>query len=357
MQTPLVSIGIVLYNGEEYFPYFFSSLLSQTYQNFELLIQDQSPNGNAQKYIQKYLPEVQNDARVRIDTGENVWHSGGHNACISRMKGAYYLCASYDMWYSNNFLQNLVTEMEKPQNALFGSATGKLYQWNFEEEKCSKPSFFQKTPPLGRTNSIDSCGIGVSSFHHFFDIGQGTEDNGQYHLQEIFGASGALALYRKTALQKIIFRNGETEEYFDTLLHYKNDIDISYRLQWAKEKCLFIPSATVWHHRHIARQNGENGFLQKFFKNESLKPLWVKKSSFFGHLVLLFKNVWQRGFSFPTVFLGGVYVFISNIFLLCTAPSVLLEWKNIRKNWDILRKKRNAMVCIQTPEAIESFFV
>jgi hypothetical protein len=43
-----------------------------------------------------------------------------------------------------------------------------------------------------KANVIDSCGIGITPSHHFYDIGQGEEDNGQYDkLKDIFGPSGA----------------------------------------------------------------------------------------------------------------------------------------------------------------------
>jgi len=357
MSTPLISIGVVLYKGEHYLPFSLKSLLEQSYTNFELILRDQSPNGEAEKYIRKNLPEVVKDPRVQLFTGENKWHSGGHNDCIARMKGEYYLCASYDMVYDPHFLQILVEEMEKPENNEFGSATGKLYRWDFE---CSRCPTGGHDPLLYQV--LDSCGLKAFKNHHFVDMGQGEKDTGQYDGQrEIFGASGALGFYRKRAIVVCInrlskghgspdsYKNGndgeeqKTGEFFDELLHYKNDIDLSYRLQWAGEKCLFIPGAHAWHDRQVGNKGNK-------------KPLWVKASSFWGYFIILVKNVWGRKFSFATNISVLWYLFRAVLFLTLTAPFVFLEWKKIRGEWKKILLKRSAMVIKKTPAEMESLF-
>ena len=94
---PVVTIGLILYKGEKYLPFSIPSLLDQDYPHIEYLFRDQSPNGEAYEFLQKNFAKLLNQKKVHVEKGENLWHSGGHNVLINRMKGAYYIAASYDM--------------------------------------------------------------------------------------------------------------------------------------------------------------------------------------------------------------------------------------------------------------------
>ncbi|MBI5421674.1 hypothetical protein HZA44_00885, partial [Candidatus Peregrinibacteria bacterium] len=58
MQKPLVTIGLVLFKAEHYLKLCLGSLLAQDYPNVEILIRDQSPNGEAYDYIVSALKIV-----------------------------------------------------------------------------------------------------------------------------------------------------------------------------------------------------------------------------------------------------------------------------------------------------------
>jgi GT2 family glycosyltransferase len=94
-------------------------------------------------------------------------------------------------------------------------------------------------------------------------------------MKEIFGPSGALGIYRKTALEDI----ENIGEYFDELLHYKNDVDLAYRLQWAGHKSLFIPEVTCYHARGLGANRKRRG-----------RSAFEKESSALGHQAVLLKN-------------------------------------------------------------------
>jgi GT2 family glycosyltransferase len=248
MAKPLVTIGLVLYKGEKYLKLALESLMAQDYPNVEYLFRDQGPEGEATAFIRTQLPDI--FAKIKIEKGENLMHGGGHNALMRQMKGDYYLCCSNDMLYPPDLVSKLVAEMEKPENQAVGSATPKLMFWDFEKAiNCDLEG--------SKTNRIDSFGIAISHAHRFSEIGAGEEDLGRYdHQTSIFGSSGALSFYRKKALNDVAYinSNGSTE-YYDSLLHYKNDCDLSYRLQWAGWKSLFLSMAKVWHDRFNGNQS------------------------------------------------------------------------------------------------------
>jgi GT2 family glycosyltransferase len=265
--TPLVSIGIVLFHGEKYLPFSLSSLFQQSYQNIEFLIRDQSTNGEATEYIQNNIFSLPKN--ISFKTGENLLHSGGHNTLMRKMKGEYYVCASYDAVYDKNAIQYLVQILE--ENKDFSVAVPKLFHWDFAKVLNGKLQ-------ASKTDILDSAGMIVQKNHEAYDKGYGEADHGRYSVtKEVFGASGAFFMIRKTALQKIAFKNDQQKtEYFDELLHYKDDVDLFYRLRVAGEKCLFVPSAHAWHDRQISSIKKKNDF--------------GKANSLFGHFVFLRKN-------------------------------------------------------------------
>ncbi|MCF7836749.1 hypothetical protein K9N08_01080 [Candidatus Gracilibacteria bacterium] len=319
--NPKVSIGIVLF-GEKYSQEMLPSLVQQDYPNVEFLLLDQEEDKwSASKFIEEKMPAIFHDPRVKIERGRNLWHSGGHNKLIHKALdgGAdYYICGSNDMLYPPDLVSRTIIELEKPEHSKFGSATVKLLQWDFENKK--------------KTKTIDSCGIGIRKSHYFYDRGQGAKDGGQFDQQrEIFGASGALTILRKTALQSIETQNN----FFDEKLHYKNDVDLAYRLQWLGWKSLFIPSVEVFHDRQLNRESSLFQFIEKRRK----VARWAKESSLWGHLVVLEKN-FSANFSWQVKCATRFYNFKKIIYFIFCEPYLLKQFWKIREIKAELRKSR-----------------
>ncbi|MBN1258755.1 glycosyltransferase family 2 protein [Candidatus Peregrinibacteria bacterium] len=343
MSAPKVTIGLVLYKGEPYLKFCLPALLKQDYPHGELLMRDQSPNGEAFEYVKREMPDV--FAKLKIEKGNNRWHSGGHNALIRKMKGQYYFCVSQDMLYGHDFVTKIVEELEKPENRHFGSATCKLMRWDFSLADAGPSERLSRAGDLksSKTDVLDSCGIGITKAHYFFDIGQNEKDRGQYDsARHVFGASGALAVYRKTALNDIAYINAKGEkEYFDELLHYKNDIDISYRLQWAGHPCLFIPNVKVYHDRQVGK------------KKRGPASRWVKGNSFFGQHVVLMKN-YSKGFSLSVRLRTSFRHLLRQLYTLCFEPYLLRQYKILMQCEKEILAKKEAMPRRAAPNHIES---
>lgn len=306
-----ITIGVVLF-GTKYLKKSLPSLVNQNYPNIEYIFRDHEEGKySAYEYIKNSLPEV--FKKVKIIKGKNLFHSGGHNAIISQMSGEYYFCCSNDMLYPNDFVSKMIEGLEK--NPSFSFATCKIMKWDYAHDK--------------KTNIIDSFGIGATQYHHFYDIGQGEEDQGQYdNLKEIFGVSGAACVLTKKALDKIKFYNEKIEknEYFDELIHYKNDVDLSYRLRWAGEKALLIQDVCVYHDRQT----------EKSFN----KPFFIKASSFLGEKILMKKN-YSNEFPIGVRMKTTIYHFLKTAFLLITTPALFKELKKFKKLLPEIKKKKS----------------
>lgn len=325
--APKITIGIVLY-GTKYLTESLPSLLAQSFREFELLLIDQEENlWSATKLIESKLPELQKDPRVKIFQGQNRWHSGGQNFLIRKSKAPLYIVASNDMFYPENFLQQVwQTAKQQKQISIFAP---KIWYWDF--------------PHKVKTRILDSTGLIITRKQKILDRGQGEFDQGQYDKQsEIFGANGACAIFRKTILEKIRFR----AEFFDELLHYKNDCELAYRLCWAGAKALFAPAITCWHDRQFP----ENSFRERF-----QIPRALRLNSFFGHRVLLLKNFSPK-FSWRIKFAKSFYELQKILWLICCEPFLLKAFWQIQKQKRALKEKKSKMIRAITASQMEKFF-
>lgn len=321
---PKVSIGVVVYKGEKYLSQSLSSLFSVNYPGeVEFLLLDYGPDFSAVEEVKKYIPEEKKKAVHLFKSQEKMWHSGGHNYLIRKAKGEYYLCASNDMFYDSNFLTPLVEALEK--NSHFSSATGKLLFWDFENGE--------------KTTRIDSLGMTLSSAQICTDIAQGKDESeAPTQIQEIFGASGALVLYKKHALKKVAHASIVPAQYFDEILHYKDDVDLAYRLQWAGQRSLFVPDSRTWHHRQLAKKTKKTKF--------------DKENSTLGNIVFLYKNFIQRGFSF-SLFLKTALWFLPLSFF---RNGVSIGWTLFMSEKEELSRKKRDMPRNVSAQHFEKFF-
>ena len=327
-----VSVGIVFFRGEKYLPFVLRSLAEQDYPAIEFLFRDQSPNGEVREWVRENLPDFAE--KFEFELGENLFHSGGQNALIERATGDFYFCGSNDIFYPPDFFSKLVAGFEACPRA--GFAMPKLRQWDFEMAGVD----FEKS----LTDRLDSCGIGISRGHRFFDIGQNEVDRGQFDgVGEVFGASGAAMFFRRATLDKIRFEG----EFFDPQIHYKNDVDLSYRLRWAGKKCVFLPGAVAWHDRQLS------GSEENIFQARRRKSSWEKSNSFFGQLAVLRKNFSPK-FSWRTRVCTAVRGFLMRVFVLIFEREILPEirrFAKLRGEFD----RRAVAILKKNPGKIEKF--
>ncbi len=329
---PKVSIGLVLYKGEKYLKPCIKSLVDQDYPNIEFLIRDQSPNAEAYEYIKNEIYGL--SQKLKLERGVNLWHCGGHNALIRRMNGDYYIMCSNDMTYPRDFVSKIIQTLERPENRHYGFATCKLMVWDFDTELAEGQ----------KTNQIDSCGIGITPSHHFYDIGQGEEDKGQYDkMKDIFGPSGALSIFRKTALDDIAYKNQYGRmEYYDSLLHHKGDVDIAYRLQWAGHKCLLIPDIKIYHDRQATNLHQSRLLTKRIVKARTDKPQWVKEDSFLGQQIVMKKN-FIPGFSLSVRLKSFTYKWMSLGYAALFERYLLKQFSTLKEFKEEISDKQNNM--------------
>ena len=122
-----VSIIIPVYNAEKYLEECLSSVLAQTYQDFEVLcVNDGSPD-NCQKILEEYAKK---DNRIRILVQENQGLSGARNTGLDNAKGEYVFFLDADDIIPEYTLETLLKITESTKAQIVASESVKKVQKN-----------------------------------------------------------------------------------------------------------------------------------------------------------------------------------------------------------------------------------
>lgn len=95
--SPLISVTILCYNHEKYISKSIESVLSQTYNNLEIIIVDNASTDNSRKVIEEYMKK---ENRIKFYSLENnLYPSGGTNYAINKCSGEYIAILSGDDYF------------------------------------------------------------------------------------------------------------------------------------------------------------------------------------------------------------------------------------------------------------------
>lgn len=108
-EQPLVSIVMPVYNVEAYLAECISSVLNQTYKNFELIVVDDGSPDKCPEIIDKFAAQ---DPRVVAIHQKNAGVDAARNNGIEAAKGKYIAFIDSDDGYEANYLEVLVENAE-----------------------------------------------------------------------------------------------------------------------------------------------------------------------------------------------------------------------------------------------------
>jgi GT2 family glycosyltransferase len=303
-------ISIVTWNSEESILACIRSVLLQSFTDYRLMIVDNNSSDNTCSLIESFR-----DPRIEVfKKNENTGFCGGHNFAIGNSESEFVLLVNPDIVMQTDYVAKAVATMT--QDHKIGTVCGLLLQDN----------------PTDSTAIIDSAGLdkkrsGIMRMRYH---GVSRADN-QPVKAEIFGADGALPLYRRAMMKDIAF-NGE---FFDELFFaHKEDWDISWRSHTYGWTTIFDPECLAVHPRH--------------FKPESLKvrtkiASHIKIHSVKNQLILLLKNESMISFLRNCIFILPRQIIIF-FYILAFERTSLSAYGFVFNNFDEIMLKRRAIM-------------
>src|SRR5215470_16399293 len=216
-----VAVNIVTFNSAPDIAACLESLRRQLFRDFEIHILDNASSDDTLQIIEPF--DIEYLMRSPVNTG----FCKGHNELVRRFQSEYVLFLNPDTILEPLFIAELVRALDaRPEAA---SASGKLLRMD------------------GRT--IDSTGIIMLREQRHLDRGADQLDTGQFNTpEEIFGPSGAAAIYRRKALDETAVAG----QYFDEdFFAYREDADLAWRCRLSGWISIYVPSAAARHRRRV----------------------------------------------------------------------------------------------------------
>ncbi|MBI4435722.1 glycosyltransferase family 2 protein [Candidatus Uhrbacteria bacterium] len=304
-----MSIHIVTWNSMRFLPDLLKTIMGQTYRDFNVLVIDNASTDGVEAFVREHHPEI-----GFIRNARNLGFSAAHNQGIryaiehwpsAELNDRFILLTNPDVLLTPTFLEELMSAVHvHPEVGSFGGKLLRAFGENLGDEVFKE---------IVRSDRIDSVGLNPHRNRTVTDRGAGELDKGQYEEQEkVFGISGALALYRASALEQVRFG----EEILDhDFFAYKEDVDLAWRLQHLGWDALYVPRAVAYHYRGM--YGPEKAGIWKQLRNHREKSSLRNFFSTRNHWLMLLKNYKAVNFllSFPWVLtyeigrLGYVLVF------------------------------------------------
>jgi glycosyltransferase involved in cell wall biosynthesis len=113
---PLVSIGLPVYNGQNFVAEAIHCVLCQTFSNWELIISD---NASTDRTISICREFAKKDRRIRLFENErNMGVAPNHNRVFQLSGGQYFKWMSHDDLFGAEFVESCVKELDNDENAV-----------------------------------------------------------------------------------------------------------------------------------------------------------------------------------------------------------------------------------------------
>lgn len=280
---PPVSINIVSWNSMRFLPDLLESIAKQTCRDFNVLIIDNGSNDGVETFLRQNYPDITFLRNAR-NLGFSVAHNQGIRYAVEHWQkeeshDRFILLTNPDILMQETFLEELMAAARAhPEVASFGGKLLRAFGENLTDE------VFQE---IVRSDRIDSTGLNPHRTYTITDRGAGELDKGQFDQQEkIFGISGALVLYRASALEEVRF-DGEILD--SDFFAYKEDVDLAWRLQEAGWDALYVPRAVAYHYRGM--YGPEKSGLWQRARNRRIKSSTRNFFSTRNHWLALMKNL------------------------------------------------------------------
>ena len=115
--VPRLSIGLPVYNGEDFLGESLDSLLGQTYEDFELIISDNASTDGTADICRGYAKQ---DSRIRyVRQPHNLGCAPNHNVLVQYARGELFKWVSHDDLYGRELIERAIEALDEyPQVVL-----------------------------------------------------------------------------------------------------------------------------------------------------------------------------------------------------------------------------------------------
>jgi hypothetical protein len=240
-----LTVGIATYNGRQLLDVVLASLREQTFRDYRVVVVDDASSDDTVAWMSAHWPDVE-----VIVHSHNRGVTAALNSCLRAGSRELVALLNNDVELDPDCLAELVAVLDSHPHA--GVACPKLLDFH-------------------RRELLDGAGDQYTWGGEANRRGQGLPAAGQYDQpQEIFSACGAVAVYRRSALERVGL-------FDERLFANYEDVDWCFRAQLAGWGCRYVPSAIAYHMGSATLGKGASDFqLYQNWRN----AIWVAAKNY-----------------------------------------------------------------------------
>lgn len=260
-----LTLQLVTWNGAHWLPGLFASLKQCRVSDVrcQMSILDNGSTDGTVEILKKELATPPFSHQL-IELKENTGFAGGHNRLFRMSSAEYVLIFNQDMEFEPDCIQKLVQCLDTHPDA--AAVAPKLMR-------------------LDDKTKIDS--LGLKKYRNWRVVDSHVSNVSGQVSSDIFGVSGACAMFRMSAVRPVAFPDGMI--FDESYGSYKEDVDLAFRMKRKGLRSFVLNDVVAYH----ARGSG-NG--------KKDQPTALRYQSYRNHLATIFKNFSRRDFlDFPFV--------------------------------------------------------
>ena len=248
--SPRVAVVIVNWNGRQHLERCLAALFAQPLDHAQVIVVDNGSTDDSCAWVAAHFPQVQ-----LMALPHNAGFAVANNLAIRATTSPYLLLLNNDTEVQPGWLEALIVPLDQDQS--IGMCAPRVLL-------------------ADRPDQIDSIGIRVDALGFAWQIGRGQPAAAFPTPIDVFGPSGAAALYRRAMLDQIGLLDEDFESYYE-------DVDLAWRAQRAGWRCRYVPQASVLHvHSATSRRFPDRKLYLltrnrwwTLFKNYPVPRLWL----------------------------------------------------------------------------------
>lgn len=238
---PTVSVIIVNLNGAPFLKSCLRALGRQADIDFETIVVDNGSSDGSVELLREHFKAVD-----LIPLPENLGFCRANNLGIEHSIGRYVALLNNDAEPDTNWLSQLVAALEANPQVGFCASRMLLYRDRDLADACG--DFYTVEGIPGKIGHLEPADR--------YD-----------ELRETFGACAGAAIYRRSMLNEI---GGFDEDFF--IVH--EDSDLSFRAQLMGYRCLYVPTAIVYH--HLSATIGKGSDTAAYYAQRNMEFVFLK---------------------------------------------------------------------------------
>ena len=281
-KLPKVSVGIPVYNGENYLEIAVNSLLQQSFQDFEVIISDNASTDRTKEICELFQAQ---DKRIRYHrNASNIGAAGNYKKVFQLANGKFFKWMAHDDKCSANYLEECVKALEDDPSIVMCFPTVSL----IDDDGNALPLVEKNTyiTPKGRIipTNLQRNFMSAHPSERYSEVLYGTTE-----CYEFFGLSRR-DIIEKTSQHDAFYGSdkvllcelammGKLKEISSAICYFRIHSEQSQSLQSAKERAEWI-SPDLNYGAFMSRVKCIQGYYRSIFAyhlsfSEQIKSLWI----------------------------------------------------------------------------------